>query len=104
MSKQDSALLDAAYTHTVRPFWESFISLTCGTRNHNPATAANGSHELSSCHWYSARVAICKLVCLPQSLAINASVMSIPALIPDDVTYLLSSIHRAFATHSTLGP
>jgi hypothetical protein len=71
--------------------------------NHNPVAAANGSHEPSSCHWYSALSAICKLVSLPHSLAITASAMSIPALTPDDVKYLPSSTHRAFAIHSTFG-
>ncbi len=33
----------------------------------------------------------------------TAKVMSIPALIPEDVKYRPSSTHRAFAIHSTFG-
>jgi len=71
--------------------------------SHTPATAANGSHELSSCHSYSALLAISRLFSRPHSFAITANVMSIPALTPEDVKYLPSSIHRAFAIHSTFG-
>jgi len=69
--------------------------------SHTPATAANGSHELSSCHSYSALLAIYKLFSRPHSFAIKANVISIPALTPEDVKYLPSSTHRAFAIHST---
>src|SRR5438067_2787676 len=82
---------------------ESRLQRLVSLLNHNSATAANGSHELSSYHVYSARLAICKLVSLPHSLAITANAMSIPALTPEDVKYLPSSTHRAFAIHSTFG-